>query len=190
MKTQDGRTISVAYGGPHQSYFLQNDGKGMNLNGGNASDLLYDNPDLILHSENRRSANFPNLETTDDEIYLRETIKPRLSEKEERALSITVQKYTSDQDDIRLPISTVVLPWNYFNVDFLSSQHDFSEVEQLCEKFADKKVDLRPYMIEEPFTCSTTDKLPKVLEMFRHFHLCALPVINPSNGLPVAVLTR
>lgn len=62
MKTQDGRTISVAYGGPHQSYFTQNDGKGMNLttNRGNYSGIVYDNPDLILRSQNRQSANFPN----------------------------------------------------------------------------------------------------------------------------------
>jgi len=45
-------------------------------------------------------------------------------------------------------------------------------------------------MIEELFTCNTTDKLPKVLNLFRHFHLRALPVIDPNNGLPVAVLTR
>ena len=34
------------------------------------------------------------------------------------------------------------------------------------------------------------DKLPKVLDLFRHFHLRALPVLDPSKGLPVAVLTR
>jgi CBS domain-containing protein len=45
-------------------------------------------------------------------------------------------------------------------------------------------------MIEDPMIITTTDKLPKVLEMFRHFHLRALPVIDPNNGLPVAVLTR
>lgn len=45
-------------------------------------------------------------------------------------------------------------------------------------------------MIEEPFTVKVSDKLPKVLEIFRNFHLRALPVIDPNNGLPVAVLTR
>ena len=45
-------------------------------------------------------------------------------------------------------------------------------------------------MIEEPFTVYTTDKLPKVLDLFRHFHLRALPVLDPNSGLPVAVLTR
>jgi dTDP-4-dehydrorhamnose 3,5-epimerase len=35
-----------------------------------------------------------------------------------------------------------------------------------------------------------SDKLPKVLDLFRHFHLRALPVLDPSKGLPVAVLTR
>ena len=45
-------------------------------------------------------------------------------------------------------------------------------------------------MVEEPLTCNTTDKLPKVLDLFRTFHLRALPVIDPNNGLPVAVITR
>lgn len=45
-------------------------------------------------------------------------------------------------------------------------------------------------MIEEPYIVHTTDKLPKVLDLFRHFHLRALPVLDPNDGLPVAVLTR
>lgn len=45
-------------------------------------------------------------------------------------------------------------------------------------------------MIEEPYIVHTTDKIPKVLDLFRHFHLRALPVIDPNDGLPVAVITR
>lgn len=45
-------------------------------------------------------------------------------------------------------------------------------------------------MIEEPWTINMTDKLPKVLDLFRHFHIRALPVIDPNTGLPVAVITR
>ncbi len=51
-------------------------------------------------------------------------------------------------------------------------------------------IDLRPYMIEEPYVVYMTDTLSKALEMFRHLHLRALPVIDPKNGTPVAVLTR
>lgn len=63
-------------------------------------------------------------------------------------------------------------------------------MKDICEDFRNELIDLRPYMIEEPFTCSATDKLPKVLDLFRSFHLRALPVIDPHNGLPVAVITR
>ena len=45
-------------------------------------------------------------------------------------------------------------------------------------------------MIEEPHCVHITDTLPKVLDMFRHFHLRALPVLDPNNGAPVALLTR
>jgi CBS domain-containing protein len=45
-------------------------------------------------------------------------------------------------------------------------------------------------MIEEPYVVYMTDTLSKALEMFRHLHLRALPVIDPKDGTPVAVLTR
>ena len=45
-------------------------------------------------------------------------------------------------------------------------------------------------MIEEPYIVYTTDKLPKCLDLFRHMHLRALPVIDPNDGSCVAVLTR
>lgn len=60
----------------------------------------------------------------------------------------------------------------------------------IAETFPEKLIDLRPYMIEYPYVVLTTDKLPKVLEMFRHMHLRALPVNDPHSGRPVAVMTR
>jgi CBS domain-containing protein len=65
-----------------------------------------------------------------------------------------------------------------------------SDIAEIAGRFGHKLIDLRPYMIEQPYVIHTTDKLPKVLELFRHFHLRALPVLDPSDGLPVAVLTR
>jgi len=64
------------------------------------------------------------------------------------------------------------------------------EVADIMSRFPQKMIDLRPYMISTPHVILTTDKLPKVLEMFRNFHLRALPVLSPATGLPVAVLTR
>lgn len=45
-------------------------------------------------------------------------------------------------------------------------------------------------MVEEPYVVFTTDKLTKCLELFRHFHLRALPVLDPVTYNLVAVLTR
>lgn len=59
--------------------------------------------------------------------------------------------------------------WQEFLTDFESSQRSYSEVKDLCIEYANEFVDLRPYLIEEPYTCTSTDKLPKVLDLFRHF---------------------
>jgi len=102
----------------------------------------------------------------------------------------TLNKFTGEGDLSALPITKRVLPWYKLNVDMWSSQRQMSEVADICGRYSHKLIDMRPYMIEEPYIIHTTDKLPKVLELFRHFHLRALPVIDPNDGLPVAVLTR
>lgn len=89
-----------------------------------------------------------------------------------------------------LPLTTNILAWHHFNVDMWSSQRTFDEVAEISSRFSDKLIDLRPYMVEEPYVIHITDKLPKILHMFRHFHLRALPVLDPNDGSPVAMLTR
>ena len=101
-----------------------------------------------------------------------------------------IKNFTGEGDEQELPLTQNILPWTFFNTDFYSSQSKYESVKEICEEFKDELIDLRPYMIEEPFTVKVSDKLPKVLEIFRNFHLRALPVIDPNNGLPVAVLTR
>ena len=83
-----------------------------------------------------------------------------------------------------------MLHWRYFCADFYSSDRNFADVQQIATTFSDRYIDLRPYMIEYPYVVLTTDKLPKVLEMFRHLHLRALPVNDPNSGRPIAMLTR
>ena len=89
-----------------------------------------------------------------------------------------------------LPLTTKPLPWHKFNADFWSTERTFAEVKDICEAHGDRLVDLRPYMIEEPHVVFITDKIKKVLDLFRHFHLQSLPVIDPNDGSPVAQLTR
>ena len=102
----------------------------------------------------------------------------------------TMKKYTGETDLLQLPMTKNICAWHKFNVDFWSTQRTYEEVIDIASRFNHKLIDLRPYMIQEPYIVHSTDKLPKVLDMFRHFHLRALPVLDPNNGLPVAVLTR
>lgn len=109
---------------------------------------------------------------------------------ERNELQSTMKKFTGDVDAITLPLTKKLLGWDKFNIDLWSTQRKITEVKDICERFGHKLIDLRPYLNEEPYIVHTTDKLPKVLDLFRHFHLRALPVLDPNDGLPVAVLTR
>lgn len=88
------------------------------------------------------------------------------------------------------PSDSRVLGWKYFCSDFHSSDRKYEEVAEICEKYYYKTIDLRPYYIENPYVCMSTDRLPKCLELFRHMHIRALPVIDPNNGIPIGCLTR
>lgn len=102
----------------------------------------------------------------------------------------TINKYTGDADRVDIPFTKEPLSWEHFNVDFWSSQRKWSEVAEIADQNPEQLIDLRPYMIEAPFKVHSTDRLPKVLDYFRMFHLRALPVIDPNDGRPVAILTR
>ena len=102
----------------------------------------------------------------------------------------TMAKFTGEGDEKAMPITKTPMHWRDFNTDFWSSDRNFEEVADICALNRKRLVDLRPYLIEDPFFVTTTDKLPKVLDFFRSFHLRAIPVIDPNNGMPVAVLTR
>ena len=59
----------------------------------------------------------------------------------------------------------------------------------------EKMIDLRPYMVETPFSVVTSDKLSKVANLFRHMQLKMLPVVAPSQSRHgpqkiVGVITR
>ena len=51
-------------------------------------------------------------------------------------------------------------------------------------------IDLRSYYIETPFLAQSTDRLQKVLDVFRHMHLRSLAVTNPGNGELEGIITR
>ena len=60
-----------------------------------------------------------------------------------------------------------VLPWTEFTRDFEGLDLKVTpSISHICEKHSEKLVDLRPYMIENPETCTKWDFLPKILSRF------------------------
>ena len=84
-----------------------------------------------------------------------------------------------------------ILPWQAFTRDFWSMDKVFLPQDmQACDTYADRLIDLRPYMIENPYTVFTTDKLEKCVSIFRKMHLRHLVVIHQSTGALQGIITR
>lgn len=83
------------------------------------------------------------------------------------------------------------ISWEAINSNFnYVDRRKFEDVEGLCHDNMERLLDLRSYMIENPYVCSTRDKLPKILDIFRNFHLRQLPVIEYKSGKVVGIITR
>jgi len=83
------------------------------------------------------------------------------------------------------------LSWSHFTVPFVSTDREYTEgFAELCNMHSDQRVDLRPYMIENPEQCTKFDFLPKLVARFRHFHLRHLIVTNSFTGEPEGIVTR
>ena len=84
-----------------------------------------------------------------------------------------------------------VLSWTHFTRDFHSLDKVVTpEIKDICQKQPDKLLDLRPYMIENPETCTKFDFLPKILNRFTNMHLRHLTVVNPVTGHIEGMITR
>lgn len=118
-------------------------------------------------------------------------VKP-LTESQGKALKReeTINRFTMLQDESEIPVTNELLDWRLFNVDFYSSDRQYSEIERVVEENLDKMIDIRPYIIDTPYLAQSTDRLPKVLDVFRHMHLRTLPVTNPGTGSLEGVITR
>jgi len=93
-------------------------------------------------------------------------------------------------DETEIPVTNEMLDWRFFLVDFYSNDRQYSEVEKIVEENLDKMIDIRPYIIDTPFLAQSTDRLPKILDLFRHMHLRALAVTNPGTGSLEGIITR
>ena len=96
----------------------------------------------------------------------------------------TTIDYTAEFDD-EFPATPedCILPWQAFTRDLWSVDMAFLPQDmQVCDTYPSEQIDLRPYMIENPYTVFTTDKLEKCVSIFRKMHLRHLVVIHPSSG--------
>lgn len=113
-----------------------------------------------------------------------------IMEKEVEKRKKTLHMFTGLSDAAQIPKTRDELAYYYFNTDFYSNDREYSEVEDICEANSDKMIDVRPYMIETPFLAQSTDKLQKILDVFRHMHLRMLAVTNPGTGELEGIITR
>jgi CBS domain-containing protein len=76
------------------------------------------------------------------------------------------------------------------NENYKSTPKSFESVAEICRQNADKKLDMRPYMLSELYTVDRKDKFPKVLTIFRYLHLRHLCVVSKNNGKLEGIITR
>ena len=89
-----------------------------------------------------------------------------------------------------IPLTNETLPAELFNPDYYSHDREYDDIAEICEDNLDKMIDVRPYLIETPFLSQSTDRLQKILDLFRTMHLRSLPVTNPGSGALEGIITR
>ena len=63
-------------------------------------------------------------------------------------------------------------------------------MKQIVEKYAEKVVDLRPFMVPRPYTIYENDSIQKSLDLFRLMNLRHLPVLVEEDGSLAGIITR
>ena len=63
-------------------------------------------------------------------------------------------------------------------------------LENIIENNKDAKIDLRPYIWENPITLSIYEDLEKCLKTFMVHHLRHLIITNPADGSVAGIITR
>ena len=86
--------------------------------------------------------------------------------------------------------SECMLSWTSLTKDYVSSPPDFMRLIDKFYQNKDKQVDLRPYMILEPYTVDLKDSQDKTLYVFRMNHLRHLPVVDKRDYSLQGIITR
>ena len=101
------------------------------------------------------------------------------------------ERGASEFDIKGLPMyKDTILDWRKFNTDLYTKDMKWESIEEIAHKNKNKRIDLRHYMIDSPYVCFTTDKVQKILDIFRFMQLRQMCVINPVNGKLMGVISR
>lgn len=96
-----------------------------------------------------------------------------------------------DYDSFPESTGPSIEPWTAFTRDFKAVDlKNTADCEHICQTHKDTLVDLRPYMIANPETCTRFDFLPKIHGRFRQMHLRHMIVVNPTNNRLQGIITR
>lgn len=83
-----------------------------------------------------------------------------------------MERGASEHDIRGLPLNEDnILDWRYFNTCMYTLDLKWDSVEKEANSNKTKRIDLRHYMIESPYKCFTTDKLQRILDVFRFMQL-------------------
>jgi predicted transcriptional regulator len=95
------------------------------------------------------------------------------------------------KDDSTSETNPYKLTWRDFNSTFLSNIEPLTdEQKKACLKNQDMVINLKPFMIETPYTVRQSVKFQQVVELFRNMNLRHLPVINDESNTLVGIITR
>ena len=102
-----------------------------------------------------------------------------------------LERRASELDTRVYPASDLFVDWRDFSTPFES--HHFKvddDIRAIMQSYGDEQIDLRPYMIHSPYTCTTTDKFQKVLDVYRFMQLKTVLVVNPVDGTLQGTISR
>eukprot|EP00347_Sterkiella_histriomuscorum_P003230 403365093 len=103
---------------------------------------------------------------------------------------INRSEYQDNTDFNKFPLQEDKIKWWELNQDFKSNQKNIHDVLDIANDNLEKTLDLRPYMIDRPYTVCLQDKFTKIMNVFKLMQLRQLIVINESNGHLEGIITR
>ena len=97
-----------------------------------------------------------------------------------------------DEKDVKqYPIQDPpVFEWESLNQNVSSDPKPYAHLESIAKENSNELLDMRPYMIEKPFTVTEKDTIEKVHLLFRQMHLRQLIVVKSGSERLIGIITR